>query len=85
MLYEVITRFGTRGFGELLAPAIAFAEDGYPVTPVIGNAWRNAAPLLAQTPDAARALLVDGRAPAVGTIHRQPELARSLRAIAAGA
>jgi len=75
-------RFGTRGLDELLAPAIRFAEEGYPVTPVIGNAWRNAAPLLAQTPDAARALLVDGRAPAVGTIHRQPELARSLRAIA---
>ncbi len=75
-------RFGTRGLGELLAPAIAFAEDGYPVTPVAGNAWRNAAPLLALHPDTARALLVDGRAPAVGAVHRQPQLARTLRAVA---
>jgi gamma-glutamyltranspeptidase / glutathione hydrolase len=79
-----LERFGTRPFAELLAPAIYFAGDGYPVTPVVARAWRRAESALAKYPESARALLVDGRAPAVGTVHRQPALAQSLRLIARG-
>lgn len=77
-----LERFGTRSFAELLAPAIDFAENGYPVTPVVARAWRRAQSALAGYPESARALLIDGRAPAVGTVHRQPALAQSLRLIA---
>lgn len=77
-----LERFGTMPFGELLAPAIACAEDGYPVTPVVAQAWRRAEAALALYPTSAEALLVDGRAPAAGSVHRQPALARSLRLIA---
>lgn len=77
-----IKRFGTRSLGEMLTPAITFAEDGYPVTPVVGKVWKQFEPLLAEHPDAARALLVNGGAPAPGTRHRQPMLARTLREIA---
>jgi gamma-glutamyltranspeptidase/glutathione hydrolase len=75
-------RFGTMGLDELLAPAIEYADEGYVVSPVVGQAWRSLESLLAPHVDSSRALLVDGRAPAVGTIHRQPLLARTLKRIA---
>ena len=77
-----LERFGTRGLDTLLQPAIRYAEDGFAVTPVVGVFWKRHEQLLAQHADSRRALLVDGNAPAAGTRHRQPELARSLRLIA---
>jgi gamma-glutamyltranspeptidase/glutathione hydrolase len=77
-----LARFGTRGLDELLQPAIAFAEEGYAVTPVVGWAWSRHEALLRQMEDSARTLLVDGKAPAVGSRHRQPNLAGTLRRIA---
>ena len=32
-------RFGTLPLADLLAPAIFYADDGFPVTDVIANAW----------------------------------------------
>ena len=74
---------GALDFAELLQPAIDYAERGYVVSPIIAHNWRNSEALLAQTAEASAAYLVAGRAPAAGEVHRQPNLARSLRAIAA--
>ncbi|MDH3515086.1 MAG: gamma-glutamyltransferase family protein, partial [Gammaproteobacteria bacterium] len=63
---------------------IAFAEDGYAVTPVVANSWKNLEPLLAQFPQSRRDFLLGGQAPVAGTVHRQPRLAKSLRQIAQG-
>ena len=77
-----LDRFGTRRLEELLQPAIAFAEDGYAVTPVVSKAWSNNVAALMPHAESRRDFLVQGQAPAVGTIHRQPRLAQSLRHIA---
>ena len=79
-----LERFGTRSLEELLQPAIAFAEDGYAVTPVVAKAWHNNAAVLAPHAESRRDFLVDGRAPMAGTVHRQPRLAQSLRQLARG-
>ena len=79
---EANQKFGKLDFARLLQPAIHYAEQGYAVTPVIAMNWKDNEKLLAATPEAAAAYLVDGKAPASGTIHRQPNLARSLRSIA---
>ena len=76
------TRFGTKTFAELLAPAIFYAENGFPVTEVIAGNWANAVELLAQSPNAANTFLIDGRAPKSGEVFRNPDLAKSLRMIA---
>jgi len=73
---------GKFDLSSLLQPAINYAENGYVVSPVIAHNWKSDELLLRQTEDASAAYLVDGNAPAVGTIHRQPNLARSLRLIA---
>jgi len=75
-------KLGKLDFARLLQPAIHYAEQGYAVSPIIAKNWQSNEELLAATPEASAAYLVDGRAPAAGTIHRQPDLARSLRVIA---
>lgn len=75
-------RFGKLDFARLLQPAIHYAEQGYPVSPVIARNWKKTEALLAQTPEASKAYLIDGKAPPAGSMHTQPDLARSLGIIA---
>jgi gamma-glutamyltranspeptidase/glutathione hydrolase len=77
-------RFGSKSLADLLAPSIAYAEDGFPVTQVIARFWAAAAPALRQHPDAARTYLPGGRAPHAGEVFKNPDLARTYREIAAG-
>jgi gamma-glutamyltranspeptidase/glutathione hydrolase len=77
-------RFGSRPLGELLEPSIRYAEEGFPVTEVIGGYWIRAEEKLRPDPDAAKTYLIDGRAPKAGTLFRNPNLAQSYRAIAQG-
>ena len=79
---EANQKLGKLDFASLLQPAIHYAEQGYAVTPVIAGNWKGSEALLGATPEASKAYLVDGKAPTAGTIHRQPDLARSLRTIA---
>ena len=75
-------RFGTRSWDELLAPAIAYADLGFPVSEIIAGDWKEAEPSLREIPTSAACYLPGGHAPAVGAVFRNPGLARSLRAIA---
>ncbi|MBW8885315.1 MAG: gamma-glutamyltransferase family protein, partial [Planctomycetia bacterium] len=77
-------RFGTKPLAELLAPAIDAAADGAPVPEIIAGYWRSATPSLRATPEAAKAFLIDGeRSPRVGEVMKLPQLAASLKLIAA--
>ena len=73
---ELLERFGTMSFAEVLAPAIAYARDGFPVTEIISRDWRGAEDGLARWPDSAATYLPDGRAPRAGEVFRNPDLAR---------
>jgi len=75
------TRFGTRSFAELLAPAIYYADNGFPVGEVTSRLWAGAE----RQANAAfkSTYLVDGHAPRPGEEFRNPGLAASLRRIAA--
>ena len=78
-----VGRFGTLDLGALLEPAIDYAEAGFAVSPVVAGDWQLQAGLFRQSADSARCFLVDDRAPVAGSRHRFPDLARSLRLIAA--
>jgi gamma-glutamyltranspeptidase / glutathione hydrolase len=79
---QLLRDHGTRELGTLLQPAITYARDGYAVAPRVHLEWTEAAPLLAQDPNARAIFLPDGKAPALGTIHRQPALAATLEVLA---
>jgi gamma-glutamyltranspeptidase/glutathione hydrolase len=74
-------RFGTRKLSELLAPSIATAEEGFPVTEVIAGYWRGGEKTLSEHPDSAATYLPGGKAPRFGEVFRNPNLARTYRRI----
>jgi gamma-glutamyltranspeptidase/glutathione hydrolase len=79
----LLRRFGTRSWEELLAPSIATAEEGFPVTEVIAGYWQGAEQQLREWPDSAATYLIDGtRAPRYSEVFRNPRLAASYRQLA---
>jgi gamma-glutamyltranspeptidase/glutathione hydrolase len=73
-------RFGSMPFSTLLAPAIYYAERGFPVNEVTARLWGNQVELLSE-PNAASTFLINGRPPKAGELFRNPDLGASLRQI----
>lgn len=81
----LLQRFGTLRLADVLAPAIQYAEQGFPVTPIIAGDWEDQVAKLKRDPGSAATFLLNGeRAPAAGEWFRNPDYARTLRAVAAG-
>lgn len=81
-------RFGKLPLTEVLAPAIEYAEKGYPLSPVLGRNWERGYANFKQvlTGDEFRhwfeTFAPEGRAPAIGEVWRSPDHARTLQEIA---
>ncbi|MEW4568309.1 gamma-glutamyltransferase [Tautonia sp. JC769] len=75
-------RFGSVPFADLLAPAIRYAEGGFPISEVIAANWKDDEARLAEVTSSAECLLPGGKAPGFGDVFRNPDLARTLRVIA---
>jgi gamma-glutamyltranspeptidase/glutathione hydrolase len=80
--HQLLTRFGTIDLGAALAPAIAFARDGFPVAELVANEWKDQQATLAADPATAATFLPNGAPPRLGEIFANPRLAKSLEAIA---
>jgi gamma-glutamyltranspeptidase/glutathione hydrolase len=76
------SRFGTLGFDRLLAPAIAYAEEGFPVAEVTAGLWQQAETDTGTGAIFKATYLIGGHAPRAGQIFRNPGLAATLRRIA---
>jgi gamma-glutamyltranspeptidase/glutathione hydrolase len=74
-------RYGKLGLGRCLDAAIHYAEDGFPLSPIISTHfdWPGDA-----APHMVAVYHPEGRVPRYGEIFRNPLLARSYRAIASG-
>jgi gamma-glutamyltranspeptidase / glutathione hydrolase len=81
---KLLARFGTRKLSELLAPAIAYAREGFPVPEWDAEYWRESEAALRADRNLSRTYLIDGHAPRVGEVFRNPDLARSLELVARG-
>ena len=79
---ELHARFGRRPLAEDLAPAIAYAREGFPVSELVAYYWGRSAGL-AKWPGFAEQFLPGGRAPAKGELFANPNLARTLERIGA--
>jgi gamma-glutamyltranspeptidase/glutathione hydrolase len=79
--FEVLEEYGTMTMAEVLEPAIHYAEEGFPVSPIIAGAWRRLEDN--EEPSTRAALLLDGeRAPRAGEVFRNPDLAHTFRMLA---
>jgi gamma-glutamyltranspeptidase/glutathione hydrolase len=81
---ELLEKHGTITLARALAPAIRYARDGFPVSEIIGDAWNAAEERLAMDKAAAAVFLPNGHAPKPGDVFKNPDLARTLEAVAAG-
>lgn len=80
----LLDKYGTMKLADVLAPAIEYAENGFPVMEKSAAEWAQGVEKLRRTPAAASNYLIDGRAPRAGEIFRQKNLARTFRALARG-
>ena len=80
---DALQRYGTITLSQALQPAIRYAERGFPVSPRLNKDIAESKKKVAADPELARIFLPNGEAPPVGSLLTQPELAKTLRAIAA--
>ncbi|MBI5441124.1 MAG: gamma-glutamyltransferase family protein, partial [Deltaproteobacteria bacterium] len=79
---ELHARYGKLPLAEVLAPAIRYAEEGFPVSPVIASNWAVSVTRFKDKPGFAEVFLPGGRAPREGERFRNPALAKTLRLLA---
>ena len=81
---ELHARYGKLPLHEVLAPAIRYAREGFPVSELIAYYWGRNAPALAKFEGFKEQFLIEGQAPAKGDVFRNPNLATTLEKIGAG-
>ncbi|WP_404466961.1 gamma-glutamyltransferase family protein [Planococcus rifietoensis] len=84
---ELSKRFGKLSLAETLEPAIRYAEEGYPLTPILGKFWKKAYDNFKKTFTDKEfeawfdTFAPDGRAPEIGEMWKSPGHADTLRKI----
>ena len=83
-------RFGKLPMDKVLAPAIAYARDGFPLSPVIADGWamnfrrfEQRRAMIEEFDNARATYLIDGQPPRAGQLFRNPDLARTYGLLAA--
>ena len=92
---EVLDKYGTMKFNQVLAPAADYAEKGFPVSERIANDWH--LPVAINTanpgqvekccdgmdPDSVKTWYINGKQPVAGQIYKNPDLAKTFRILMA--
>jgi gamma-glutamyltranspeptidase/glutathione hydrolase len=76
------TRFGTKSWAELMAPAIYYAKNGFPMTELVGQVWQGSQKRLMTDPESRKLYLPNDQAPVVGQMFYNPGLGDALTEIA---
>ncbi len=80
--FELHKKFGKLPMKTILAPAIRYAREGFPVSEVIADGWQSGAAALQQYPGFKETFMPGGRAPRKGEVFKNPALAKTLEKIA---
>jgi gamma-glutamyltranspeptidase/glutathione hydrolase len=92
--FTLHARYGRLPMEDILAPAIRYAQEGFPVSPVIASDWERSARRLprlegdpeprvfADNPGFRQVFMPGGRAPREGEIFKNPALDKTLRLLA---
>jgi len=78
---DMLEAHGKLGIDRALAPAIAYAEDGFAVSSLLSEAIAEHGQRLSADPECARTYMPRGAPPRPGQILQQPDLAASLREV----
>jgi gamma-glutamyltranspeptidase/glutathione hydrolase len=77
-----LDEFGTMSFGEVLAPAIRLARDGFPLHASLAGTMARMKASFEKDAGSSRLYLPGGAAPAAGSLFKNPELADVLDTLA---
>ena len=80
-LLDLLARHGIKSRAEVMAPAIALAEQGFELDHYLARHFNTVGANLQKNPAAAKVFTKNGRALAKGDIWQQPDLAKTLRRI----
>jgi gamma-glutamyltranspeptidase / glutathione hydrolase len=75
--------YGTKPLADVLAPAIEIADGGFPVSEALASTIQSARAKIAKYPSTTKIYFKDGKPLVIGDTIRNPDLSRTLRAIAA--
>jgi len=75
-------RFGKLPWKAMFQPAIFYAQQGYPVPELVHEFWQAAPDIFANDEEGRRVYLPNGKAPAVGQVFSNPDLAKALELVA---
>ncbi len=76
--FELHEKFGKLDMAEVLAPAIGYARDGFPVSELIAHYWQLSIPARRDQANFLETFTTDGMAPAKGDIWVNRPLAKTL-------
>ncbi|KIN66209.1 Gamma-glutamyltransferase [Sulfitobacter noctilucae] len=79
---SLLESHGTISMEEALQPAIQAAEHGFVVYPRVWTDWNECVAKLTKQGVGGQHYMVDGKAPKMGTVHKLPALAETLKIIA---
>ena len=82
--FELNKKFGKMSMDKLLAPAIKYAREGFPVHDEAANAWSKGIQLYGKFPNYTETFTVNGVVPKRGEIWKNPALANTFEKIAKG-
>ena len=77
-----LEKYGTKPLADVLAPAIEVAEQGYPITEGLARGLDGGKDKLGKFPSTTRIWFRDGKPLVMGDVVKNPDLAKTLRAIA---
>jgi gamma-glutamyltranspeptidase/glutathione hydrolase len=77
-------KFGRLPWADLFRPAIYYAKNGFPVTEIIHEHWKDSYATLNLDPNGRRVFLRDGLAPNTGDVFANPDLGKALDLVASG-
>ncbi len=80
--FELHHRFGKLPMTKVLAPAIEYAEAGFPVTELIAYYWNRSVPILEKFPGFKEIFMPGGKAPRKGEVFKNPALANTYSRLA---
>ena len=80
--FELHAKYGKLPMSKVLAPAIRYAEEGFPLSPVIAGDWERSTRVFKDKPGFARVFMPGGHAPREGERFKNPALAKTLRLLA---
>lgn len=80
--FEMHEKFGKLPMDKILAPAISYAKNGFPLTELIAYYIQRSAPVLGRYPGFKEVFMPGGKAPQKGDIFKNPALAHTYEMLA---